>query len=409
LRDHDNIQLQRLVGIEFVGIGQGKASKSSESSDPPDKPSLTPKPYVTSKESNMKVLITGNMGYIGPVLIEHLRAQHKDIQITGFDSAFFGHCLTNTSVFPEALSSVQHFGDVREIPIHLLDGVDAVVHLAAISNDPMGNRFEAVTDAINHKASVRIAELARDQGVRNFVFVSSCSMYGSAEGGPRKETDPLNPLTAYARSKVATEEALATMDLGDMVVTALRFSTACGMSSRLRLDLVLNDFVACALVAEEITVLSDGSPWRPLIDVKDMSRAIDWAITRKTENGGQLVRVNVGSDSSNYQVKELANAVSEIIPRTKVSINKNAPLDVRSYSVDFTLYRDLAPKHQPQVTLEQSILELKAGLEGINFRDTSFRNSQFIRLKVLEKHMMEGRLDEALRWQPRFVPSVALL
>jgi nucleoside-diphosphate-sugar epimerase len=350
-------------------------------------------------ESDMKVLITGNMGYIGPVLIEHLRIQNKDIQITGFDSAFFAHCLTNASVFPEAYISVQHFGDVREFPARLLDGVDAVVHLAAVSNDPMGNRFEAVTDAINYKASVRIVELARDQGVRNFVFASSCSMYGAAEGGPRKETDPLNPLTAYARSKVATEEALANMDLGDMVVTALRYSTACGMSERLRLDLVLNDFVACALAAGEITVLSDGSPWRPLIDVKDMSRAIDWAITRKAENGGQLVRVNVGSDSWNYQVKELAHTVSEIIPGTKVSINKNAPPDSRSYSVDFALYRDLAPQYQPQVTLEQAILELKAGLEGLNFRDASFRNSQFMRLKVLEKHMMEGRLDEALRWQ----------
>jgi nucleoside-diphosphate-sugar epimerase len=347
----------------------------------------------------MKVLITGNMGYIGPVLVDYLRAQHRDIQIIGYDSAFFGHCQINANVLPEAKISAQYFGDIREFPPALLEGVDAVVHLAAISNDPMGNKFEAVTEAINYQSSARIAELARDHGVKNFVFASSCSMYGAAEGGPRKETDPLNPLTAYARSKVATEESLAKMDLGNMVVTALRFSTACGMSDRLRLDLVLNDFVACALAVGEITVLSDGSPWRPLIDVKDMSRAIDWAIARKAENGGQLVKVNVGSDTWNYQVKGLAHAVAEIIPGTKISINKDAPPDKRSYSVNFDLYQKLAPAHQPQVTLEQAILELKAGLEAINFRDASFRSSQFMRLKVLEKHISEGRLDEQLRWQ----------
>jgi nucleoside-diphosphate-sugar epimerase len=346
----------------------------------------------------MKVLITGNMGYVGPVLTDHLRA-HEGVEIIGFDSGFFGHCLTDASVIPEASLSVQHFGDVREFPAYLLDGVDALVHLAAVSNDPMGNRFEAVTNAINYGASVRIAELARDRGVKNFVFASSCSIYGAADGGPRKETDPVNPLTAYARSKVATEEALSRMDLGDMVVTILRFSTACGMSERLRLDLVLNDFVACALASGEITVLSDGSPWRPLIDVKDMARAIQWAVTRKPASGGQFLTVNVGSDDWNYQVKDLAHAVSAVIPGTKVSINKNAPADRRSYKVDFACYRELAPDHQPRVTLEQAVRELKEGLEAMNFRDASFRNSDFMRLKVLEKHISKGRLDESLRWQ----------
>ena len=347
----------------------------------------------------MKILITGNMGYIGPVLAQHLRSTHAHLEIIGYDSGYFAHCLTNAPRLPEVQMTSQHFGDIRNIPASLFEGVDSVVHLAAISNDPMGNRFEGVTEAINFQASRRIAELSRDHGVKNFVFASSCSMYGSAEGGPRKETDSLNPLTAYARSKVAMEEALATMDLGDMVVTALRFATACGMSARLRLDLVLNDFVACALSSGEITVLSDGSPWRPLIDVKDMSRAIDWAISRSRENGGQLVRVNAGSNSWNYQVKDLALAVQRAIPGTSVSINKDAPPDKRSYRVDFDLYRGLAPHHQPQVTLEQSISELKAGLEGIGFADADFRNSDFMRLKMLESHMANGRLSDDLRWR----------
>ena len=346
----------------------------------------------------MKVLITGNMGYIGPVLVEHLRSTQPAIAIIGYDSGYFAHCLTGAPLLPEIHLNAQHFGDIREIPGDLFDGVDSVVHLAAISNDPMGNRFEAVTEAINYEASKRVAELARDHGVKNFVFASSCSMYGAAEGGPRKETAALNPLTAYARSKVAMEEILAGMDLGSMVATALRFATACGMSPRLRLDLVLNDFVACALTSGEITVLSDGSPWRPLIDVKDMCRAIDWAMSRGRDDGGALVRVNAGSDSWNYQVKDLALAVQRAIPGTSVSINKDAPPDKRSYRVDFELYRQLAPDHQPQVTLDQAITELKTGLEGMGFADSDFRNSGYMRLKMLESHMRRGSLSEDMRW-----------
>jgi len=346
----------------------------------------------------MQVLITGNMGYIGPVLTQYLRKTFPGIRIIGFDAGFFGHCLTNASTLPETRVDTQYFGDVRAFPAKLLDGISAVVHLAAVSNDPMGKRFEAVTNAINYEASVRMAALARDHGVKHFVFASSCSMYGAAEGGPRKENDNLNPLTAYARSKAATEQHLANMDLGAMTASALRFSTACGMSERLRLDLVLNDFVACAMASGEITVLSDGTPWRPLIDVKDMARAIGWGITRTWDNGGQLVRVNVGSQQWNYQVKDLAYAVADAIPGTKVSIDTNAPPDKRSYCVDFDYFRNIAPDHQPQVSLQQCIHELKTGMESMHFKDANFRSSQFMRLKVLEKHMSDQRLDETLHW-----------
>jgi nucleoside-diphosphate-sugar epimerase len=348
----------------------------------------------------MKILITGNMGYIGPVLIEYLRNSYPDNQIIGYDTGFFAHSLTNTSKLPEVRISRQYFGDLRDFPAHLLDEVDGVVHLAAISNDPMGNQFEAITEDINFKSSLRIAKLASERSVQSFVFASSCSIYGTAQGGPRKESDALNPLTAYARSKVAMEESLASLKLGDMNVTCLRFATACGMSDRLRLDLVLNDFVACALTSGEITVLSDGSPWRPLINVKDIARALGWALFRHTNNGGQVLRVNAGSEHWNYQVRDLANAVREYIPGTTVSINSEAPSDKRSYSVDFSLYRQLAPDHQPLVTLQQTISELKQGLMGMVFKDENFRQSRFIRLKMLESHMNEGRLDSNLRWIP---------
>jgi len=352
-----------------------------------------------TKEYSMKILITGNMGYVGPVLVAHLRSVMADAYLIGLDNGYFAHCLTDASILPEAQCHVQHFGDVRDIRPELLDTVDALVMLAAISNDPMGQQYEAVTAEINAAACVRLAEEAVMRGVKRIVFASSCSMYGFAAGDARKETDALNPLTAYARSKVATEQTLATLDRRDAVVTSLRFSTACGMSPRLRLDLVLNDFVASAVASRKITVLSDGTPWRPLIDVRDMARAIEWALLRDPIDAGGYVAVNVGTDEWNYQVRDLANAVAEVVPGTSVSINTDAPEDKRSYRVNFSLYKRIAPNHQPKTSLSQSVAALKDGLEQMGFRDQEFRTSTFMRLKMLEQHRNAGRLDANLRWR----------
>lgn len=349
----------------------------------------------------MRILITGNMGYVGPVLTRFLRESLIDAELIGFDTGYFAHSLTGGNLLPEALLDRQVFGDIREFRAELVDGVDAVVHLSAISNDPMGNKFETVTGDINQQASTRLARLAADRGVKSFVFASSCSMYGNADGGARKESDPTNPLTAYARSKIGSEKAFAELDLGSMTVTSLRFATACGMSDRLRLDLVLNDFVACAMTSREITVLSDGTPWRPLIDVEDMARAIAWAIARKPEIGGKFLAVNAGRDESNYQVRDLAEAVARQVPGTTVSINTNAPPDKRSYRVDFTLFRSLAPDSIPQISLDQSITRLREGLIGMGFADKDFRSSPYMRLKTLERHMAAGRLGADLRWRFR--------
>jgi nucleoside-diphosphate-sugar epimerase len=348
----------------------------------------------------MRILITGNMGYVGPMVVRHLRDAMPSAYLAGYDSGFFAHCLTTTREIPERRLDAQRFGDVRAMRADDFDGFDAVVHLAAISNDPMENRFEAVTDAINHRASVAVAEAAAVAGVKNFVFASSCSVYGFAgDGRARSETDALNPLTAYARSKIATEASLRQLDLAGMTATSLRFATACGMSDRLRLDLVLNDFVACALSSGEISVLSDGTPWRPLIDVRDMARAIEWAIQRPARTGGRFLAVNVGSQAWNYQVRDLAHAVAAAVPGTDVSINTAAPPDGRSYKVDFSLFRELAPDHQPRETLASSIAALRDGLREVGFSDSGFRQSQLIRLKVLERHMEQARLDEKLRWR----------
>ncbi len=346
----------------------------------------------------MKILVVGNMGYVGPVLVTHLRRTYPSAELIGFDTGFFAHCLVGSSLLPEIHLNRQLFGDVRCVDKEMFNGVDAVVNLAAISNDPMGNRFQEATLAINYKAAVDLAAAAKRAGVRSYVFASSCSVYGCAEEGAKQETSTLDPLTAYARSKVMAEKELTPMADERFTVTCLRFATACGMSDRLRLDLVLNDFVAGALSQKKVVVMSDGTPWRPLINVKDMARAIDWGITRVAEEGGNGLVVNVGSNEWNCQVKDLANAVAQTIPGVEVSINKDAPPDKRSYRVSYDLFRQLAPKFQPLSDLKSTILELKEGLERSGFSDKAYRESQYMRLNVINKFRQAGLLAENLEW-----------
>mgnify|MGYP003575084708 FL=1 len=338
------------------------------------------------------------MGYVGPGVVNQLRTAFPQATLVGYDMGYFATCLTNASILPESKLDIQLFGDVRNLPLDVLEGVDAVVHLAAISNDPMGSRFEAITLDVNYKSSIRLATMAKEAGVKSFVFASSCSMYGAAEDAAKTEQSTLNPLTAYARSKVFTEKELEPLADDSFTVTCLRFATACGMSNRLRLDLVLNDFVAGAVATGKINILSDGSPWRPLIHVKDMARAIEWAIDRGQSNGGAFLAVNTGSNEWNYQVKELAEVVTEIIPGTKVTLNEAAPPDKRSYRVNFDLYRSLAPNHQPIYTLRKAIEELRDGLMAMNFKDGEFRNSSLMRLKVLTELQETEAINEQLEW-----------
>jgi nucleoside-diphosphate-sugar epimerase len=346
----------------------------------------------------MKIVIVGNMGYVGPVLVYHLRRAIPHADLTGYDTGFFAHCLIGNTSLPECALDRQVFGDVRAVPSGLLDGVDAVVNLAAISNDPMGNRFEEATFNINYRAAVDLARKAKAAGVRSYIFASSCSVYGCAEEGAKQESSTLDPLTAYARSKVMAEKELIPMADERFTVTCLRFATACGMSDRLRLDLVLNDFVAGAITQKKIIVMSDGSPWRPLINVRDMARAIEWAIGREADEGGEGLIVNVGSNEWNCQVKDLAEAVAHVVPGVDVSINRNAQPDKRSYRVSYDLFKRLAPKHQPLSDLKSTILELKDGLEQARFNDQAYRESQYMRLNVINKFRGAQLLTANLEW-----------
>ena len=342
----------------------------------------------------MKILVVGNLGYIGPMVAKHFRQQHPDAFIAGYDIGYFIQNYTANGIVGDTLLNKQYYGDVRNFDATILKGFDAVIYLAAISNDPMGNVFEQPTLDINFNAAISIAKHAKQSGVKHFVFASSCSVYGFADTAPRMENSEVNPLTAYAKSKVYAEQGLEPLADKNFQITCLRFATACGYSDRLRLDLVLNDFVASAIADKKITILSDGTPWRPLIHVKDMARAMDWAIQRK--EGGDFLIINTGSNQWNYQVKELAAAVQKLFPDVEVSINENAQPDKRSYKVSFNLYEQLAPKHQPQVSLTAAVEDLKNGLEKIHFHDANFRQSHLIRLKTIQQLIDNKIVDEQL-------------
>jgi len=342
----------------------------------------------------MRILVIGNLGYIGPLVAKHFRAVDPAVYLAGYDIGYFIQNTTFNGIAGDTLYQTQYFGDVRKFDPNLLHAFDAVIYLAAISNDPMGNAYEKPTMEINCDAAMTIAAHAKEKGVKHFVFASSCSVYGFADAAPRTETAEVNPLTAYAQSKVAGETGLKPLADTNFRVTCLRFATACGYSDRLRLDLVLNDFVASAITTKKITILSDGTPWRPLIHVKDMARAMDWAIRRKT--GGYYLVINTGSNQWNYQVKELAAAVQRMFSDVEISINTNAQPDKRSYKVSFDLYEKWAPAHQPQVSLEAAVKDLKEGLEKIHFADKDFRQSGLVRLRTIQQLISNNIIDENL-------------
>ena len=349
-------------------------------------------------KNNKKILIIGNLGYIGPVLVKHLRGLYPKAILVGVDNAYFQNCLISPVFSYDHLLDSQIYADVRSINSELFSDVDSVVSLAAISNDPMGSAYETPTKEINTDAVIKIATMAKSVGVKNFIFASSCSVYGALGEEAKNEKSPLNPLSAYARSKIATEESLENLSGSGFIVTCLRFATACGASPRLRLDLVLNDFVAGAILSRKIEILSDGTPWRPLIDTQDMATAIEWGLHRDALNGGNFLVVNTGSNDWNFTIRDLAKAVQAHIPDIEVLINTDAPPDRRSYKVDFSLFKQLAPDFYPSKTLQESIIELSDLINSAPYISADFRNSNFMRLNTLRSLKNMNKLDEDLNW-----------
>jgi nucleoside-diphosphate-sugar epimerase len=342
----------------------------------------------------MKILIIGNLGYVGPELVTYLRRNHNNFKLIGYDIGYFMNCYTTTSISPETRLDQQYYGDVRKFDESILDNVHSVIYLAAISNDPIGNVFEKPTMEINFKAAIEIAKMAKRKRVKNFVYASSCSVYGINQGFPKKESDELNPLTPYAKSKIFAEIELEPIADKSFTVTCLRFATACGISDRLRLDLVLNDFVASALLSSKIQILSDGTPFRPLINVKDMARAMSWAIDRK--EGNYFETLNIGSDDWNFQIKDLAYAIKDILGGLDIEINHDAAVDKRSYQVSFKKFTEMAPAYTPIYDLDRTINDLLIGFKSIKLDDSNFRKSNFIRLNTINMLIDEKIIDRNL-------------
>ena len=333
----------------------------------------------------MNILITGHKGYVGSVLVPHLLRSTMDMNIRGIDTGYFEDCLTTTENIDTVNVLDEIRADVRQLSNKHLQGIDAIIHLAAISNDPIGNSFQAITNEVNYEATVRLAKAAKTAGIKNFVFASSCSVYGANADEIVAEDGTLQPLTAYARSKIDSEHALSKLSGPEFTVVALRFGTACGFSPRTRLDLVVNDFVAAALSKRRIELLSQGLAWRPFIHVEDMARALSWAMSQRT---GTFEAFNVGSQAMTIKISDLATKAAEIIPNTVVKMAPDAQADKRTYRVDFSKYQKHAPKAQPRWTIEETIADLYENLKQAGFDDADFRSNNLIRLNKLNHYRL---------------------
>ncbi|MDX2202379.1 MAG: SDR family oxidoreductase [Hyphomicrobiaceae bacterium] len=337
----------------------------------------------------MRVLLVGGNGYLGPVVGATLRKLIKPDVLDAMDTQWF----TATALEPwrEPFSSIGEI-DKREIGGDILRRYDVVVDFAAVSNDPMSADFEAATMEINHQAAVDLARRAKAAGVKRFIFASSCSIYGSAGDGAKSEQDPKGPLTAYAKSKWAGEVDLEPLADERFSVIALRFATACGWSPTLRADLVLNDFVATALTERKILVLSDGTPWRPLIHTKDIGRAVAWA-SQVAQEG--FAAYNVGSNAWTLTIGELAKNVGEILG-VPYEISGAANADKRSYRVAFDKYEATASAWLPQEKVGSAVEEMREMMGKHMDRFVNFRKSNLIRLNVLRAKLAAGELDSRL-------------
>jgi nucleoside-diphosphate-sugar epimerase len=341
----------------------------------------------------MRVLITGHLGYIGPVMVRLLK-QHGHT-VTGLDVGYFRSCTVagQTLVAPDA----EIVKDVREVTTDDMAGQDAVIHLAALSNDPLGALNPELTYDINLRASLKVAECARKAGVRRFVFASSCSIYGASADTTRGLTEEaeFNPVSAYAISKVKTEEGLHALANDEFSPVYLRNATAYGVSARTRLDLVVNNLMAYAHDRGEIRVLSDGTPWRPLVHIEDISRAAEAAITAPREAVHNQA-FNIGRNDANYQVRDIAEAVARAVPQAKLVITGENGGDPRSYRVDFSKALNGLPGFTPQWTLQAGVEQLDRWFREGGLGGEHFEGRRFIRLKQLRHLLDTGAVDSEL-------------
>jgi len=340
----------------------------------------------------MRVLVTGHRGYIGVEMVPALRA--AGFEVVGLDAGYFDACDFLSP--PDEVENLEV--DLRSVRADQLRGVHAIVHLAALSNDPLGDVNPNLTYDINLEASLRLARLAKDAGVQRFLFSSSCSLYGAGGDGWLDEQAAFYPVTPYGESKVRVEQGLSKLADGSFSPVYLRNATAYGVSRRLRCDIVVNNLVAAAVTTGKVLLQSDGTPWRPLVHIGDIIGAFAACLAAPRESIHDQA-FNVGRTSENFQIRDVANLVAEIVADCEVAFAPGAAADARNYRVNFDKIARQVPTFQPQWTLRAGIEELLRAYRRAPLTKEEFQGSKYIRLRTIRGLQERGLVDEAFRWK----------
>jgi nucleoside-diphosphate-sugar epimerase len=349
----------------------------------------------------MRILVTGHNGYIGSVMVPLLLEAGHDV--VGLDTDLYEACAFGDP--GQAVTSIQR--DIRDVDPRDLEGFEAVIHLAALSNDPLGDLDARLTYDINHHASVLLARAAHRAGVERFLFASSCSLYGaSGRDAPLTEEAEFNPVTPYGESKILVERHVSGLSDDGFSPVFFRNATAYGVSPSLRVDIMVNNLVGYAVTTGEVLITSDGSPWRPLVHVEDISRAFLAALAApraRTHNEA----FNVGVDEENFQVRDVAGMVESVVPGSRVEYAPGASADIRNYRVDFGKIRRVLPEFMPQWTVRKGIEQLHEAYGRVGLTADAFLGGRYVRLSEIKRLQSTGRLDRELRWINRATTSGA--